>query len=205
MPDYKFYPEVSSFDIAYELFYIPLALLLYFPILVDMFVIESKDGQRKMLKGHGLYYSAYWSGTVLFSSLIPIIIGTIVYIAAYTFDIKSFSQVSIFGWYLYLIVFIYCHVYIFINLFIFQNGVIMMISSFVSILFSRRFAGLLSIMYLLFTIILPQTISTIEENSQWPFLLCLMPSLSLTRCLILLLLVYINLYVYIINRMDLMD
>lgn len=81
----------------------------------------------------------------------------------------------------------------------------MMISSFVSILFSRRFAGLLSIMYLLFTIILPQTISTIEENSQWPFLLCLMPSLSLTRCLILLLLVYINLFVYIINRMDLMD
>lgn len=64
-----------------------------------------------------------------------------------------------------------------------------MISSFVSVLFSRRFAGLLSIMYLLFTIILPQTISQIKGNTQWPALLSLMPSLSLTRCLILLLLV----------------
>lgn len=75
-----------------------------------MFVIESKDGQRKMLKGHGLWYSSYWSGTLLFSSLIPFIIGVIVYATAFTFDVKSYSQVSVFAWLLYVIVFIYCHV-----------------------------------------------------------------------------------------------
>lgn len=51
LPDFKYYPVIDDSVITFEILYTPLSLLLYFPLLVDMFVSENKDGQRKLLKG----------------------------------------------------------------------------------------------------------------------------------------------------------
>lgn len=65
-----------------------------------------------------------------------------------------------------------------------------MISSFVSVCFSRRFAGLLSIIYLLFSIVISQTVYGIRGKMPWPTIVDILPSVGLSRTMILLMLVY---------------